>query len=203
MILSLPVTENYNRPVIRVSDLRQWTYCQRSIWWIYVCPVGKRLSYKMRLGMQKERRLQNLQRRRSLHAFKQQDGNAAPNIDLYAPRLGLSGKLDMLITHNNRRIPVEIKFTTGGPRLDHRIQLAGYCMMLEELYGDAVPFGFLVLLPDQRVERVQIDEALRDLVVSTLQCMRATIITERMPSPNPHPGRCVDCENRLFCGDVQ
>ena len=76
-------------------------------------------------------------------------------------------------------------------------------MMLEELYGDAVPFGFLVLLPDQRVERVQIDEALRDLVVSTLQCMRATIITERMPSPNPHPGRCVDCENRLFCGDVQ
>ena len=61
----------------------------------------------------KKGRLQQLQRRRTLKAFGMQFGTVQSNVQLTAPKIGLTGKLDMLVTHSSKRIPAEIKFTNG------------------------------------------------------------------------------------------
>jgi CRISPR-associated exonuclease Cas4 len=189
-------------PVLRVSDLRQWAYCPRVTWWTHVCPVGKVESYKMKHGLQKERRLQRLQRRRTLRRFGLAHGQVECNVNLYSEWLGLSGRLDMLIHWRGRRFPVEIKFTAGPARLNHKLQLAGYAFLLEERYGLPVPHGYVVRLPDDTVDKIVIDAPLRELAWRTMHALRQTIRSEQMPPPNPLLARCVDCEYLRFCGDV-
>ncbi len=201
-ILPLPKTTRHAEHVIRVSDLRQWNYCPRVVWWTHVCPVGKVESLKMRMGLLKERRLQRLQRRRTLRGFGLANGMIECNVSLYSPRLRLSGKLDIMITCGTARYPVEIKFTRGPAQINHRLQLAGYSMLLEESFGVPVTHGYVVRLPDDTVDRVMIDGPLRELAEKTIGSLRRMLDTEQVPPANSLVSRCVDCEYRLFCGDV-
>lgn len=200
----LPLTAPIERPtpVLRVSDLRQWTYCPRVVWWTHVCPVGKVESFKMRQGLLKEQRLQRLQKRRTLRAFGLRRGQVECNVSLFSQALGLSGRLDMLIRWGACRYPVEIKFTRGPARLNHRLQLAGYAMLLEEEFGVTVPHGYVVRLPEDMVDRIMIDAPLRELTWKTMAALRQTIADERMPAASPLLARCVDCEYFRFCGDI-
>lgn len=202
--LAFPSTEQrvFADPIVRISDLRQWIYCPRVVWWTQVCPVGKYVSYKMKQGLLKERRLQRLQKRRTLHAFGMLDGRAECNVDLYSPTLGLAGRLDLMILTDSARIPVEIKFTRGPAQLNHRVQLAGYALLLEELYGAAVPHGYVIRLPDNTVEKIPLDTALREIAINTIHALRRTIQNEVMPPASPILAKCSDCEYRIFCGDV-
>lgn len=190
------------QPIVRVSDLRQWIYCPRVVWWTQVCPVGKHVSYKMRQGLQKERRLQFLQKRRTLRAFGLTAGHVECNVDLFSSKLGLTGRLDMLIHWKSSPVPVEVKFTQGAARLNHRIQLAGYALLLEDLTGAPVPHGYIVRLPDNTVEKIPIDLSLRELTTRTIEALRRTIGNEFIPPATPILAKCSDCEYRLFCGDI-
>lgn len=202
-ILPLAQRHELPTPVLRVSDLRQWAYCPRVAWWTHVCPVGKVESFKMRQGLAKERRQQRLQKRRTLRAFGVKNGAIECNVNLYSADLGLTGRLDMLLRWGVSRFPVEIKFTRGPARLNHRLQLTGYALLLEEHFGVAVPHGYVVRLPDDTVDKVEIDGPLRDLTWKTMQGLRNTIRREQMPPPNSLVARCIDCEYRRFCGDVE
>ena len=195
-----PIEES--TPVVRVSDLRQWTYCPRVVWWTHVCPVGKVASFKMQQGLTKEERLQRLQRRRTLRAFGLRQGRVETNVSLYSAEAGLTGTLDMLIRSGAARFPVEIKFTQGPARLNHRLQLGGYALLLEASFGVPVPHGYIVRLPDDTVDQVAIDGPLRELTWRTILAVRNTIRRERMPPAAPQLARCADCEYRRFCGDV-
>lgn len=201
-ILPLAVPNERPIPVLRVSDLRQWTYCPRVVWWTHVCPVGKRESFKMKQGLLKEHRLQKLHKRRTLRTFGLKNGTVESNVSLYSERLGLTGRLDMLIQWGAGRFPVEIKFTRGPARLNHRLQLAGYALLLEDHFGVPVPHGYVVRLPDDTVDKVLIDGPLRDLTWKTMQALRNTIRRETMPPANTILARCIDCEYLRFCGDV-
>jgi CRISPR-associated exonuclease Cas4 len=188
--------------MVRVSDLRQWVYCPRVVWWTHVCPVGKVESFKMKLGLTKERRLQRLVKRRTLQVFNLRGAKVETNVTLSSKDLGLSGRLDLLLRHEAAVYPVEVRFTQGPARLNHKLQLAGYAMLLEECYRSPVPHGYIVRLPDDTVEKVAIDASLRRLTLRTLQAVQLTLEHERMPPPASQPARCRDCEYSRFCGDI-
>lgn len=200
--LPLQRTDLQDGPLVRVSDLRQWIYCPRVYWWTHVCPVGKKESVKMRAGLQKERRLQQLQRRRTLRAYGLSRGMVEANVSMAANSLGLSGRLDLLIRRGGFRYPVEIKFTHGPAMLNHRLQLAGYALLLEAEYGIPVSHGYIVRLPDDTVDKAPIDAPLRDLTLQTIAALRATLRDERVPPPVPLMAKCIDCEYRRYCADI-
>lgn len=201
-LLPLPQPSEPPTPVVRVSDLRQWVYCPRVIWWTHVCPVGKLESFKMKQGQAKELRLQRLQRRRTLRAFGLREGQVETNVSLYSSDLGLTGKLDLLIRRGLVRYPVEVKYTQGPARLNHRLQLAGYALLLESIYGVSVPHGYIVRLPDDSVDRIEIDQPLRTLAWRTMEAVRTTIRREQLPPAAHSVASCIDCEYSRFCGDV-
>ncbi len=189
-------------PVIRVSDLRQWVYCPRVAWFTLMCPVGKVESFKMRLGRQKEDRLARLQKRRSLHAFRLSEGEVHDNVRLFSERLGLSGMLDRLIRQDRQAFPVEVKFTSGPARLNHRVQLAGYALLLQDAYGATVPHGYIVSLPAGTVDRIEFHTSLLETTTRLIDSLRNMIRLEQPPPANPILACCIDCEYKNYCGDV-
>ena len=198
----VPAPSESSLPVIRVSDLRQWSYCPRVPYFSLVCPVPKMQSYKMRLGQEKEERLARLLKRRTLSTFGLAGGEIERNVELYSARLALSGKLDLLIRRGVERYPVEVKFAQGQPQLHHRVQLCGYAMLLEDQFNVRVSHGFVICLPDELITTVPIDLPLRAAVNSTLRALRTMIMDESCPPAHPFAAACIDCEYRNFCGDT-
>ena len=188
---------------LRISDLKQWFYCPRVVYWTYCLPVPKKLSYKMEHGIAQHEVLAALERRRELREYGLANGRRLFHVPLYSSRLGLSGLVDLLVvTEDGQYFPVEFKDTTGRVSANHRYQLAGYAVLVEEIHGVEVDTAFVYRIPLKRVTAVRLTAALKRKVRTALQEMRAMLDTEQMPPPTPQRGKCVDCEFRRFCSDV-
>lgn len=188
---------------LRVSDLKQWFYCPRVIFWTYCLPVQKRTTYKMEQGRTQHEVLSALERRRKLKEYGLSGGTRRFHVSLRSERLGLSGLLDLLIvTEDGRYLPVEFKFTTGAVSRNHRYQLAGYALLVEETYGTTVEEAFIYRIPLKRVTRLTITPALKRRALAALQEMQVMLHAERMPPPTPQRAKCADCEFRRYCADV-
>lgn len=92
---------------LRVTDLKQYEYCPRIVFYQYVLPVEKVSTYKMEAGKAQEARLDVLEKRRKLVRYGLRDGRRRFHVGLVSERLGLSGKLDLLIETDSDRYPVD------------------------------------------------------------------------------------------------
>lgn len=187
---------------LRVSDVKQYFYCPRIIYYTYVCPVDKKVTAKMNYGKEAHVELDRLEKRRVFKRYKLSEGERKFHTVLYSPRLGLEGKLDMHIVSGKEIFPVEFKHTPAGPSLNHKYQLITYAMLLEDKYECIVRYGFLYLNQAKEVVPVEITPNARVFVKETLEKIREIITWERMPQRATRKRRCIDCEYRKYCGDV-
>lgn len=187
---------------LTVTDLKQWAYCQRIPFYRYVLPVEPAPTYKMRRGKDVQAAVEALERRRGFRAYGVKDGERRFSVWLYSGRLGLGGKLDLLIVTPEACYPVDFKDTEGGVRRNHRIQLAAYALLAEEALGRPAPQGFIYLVPRKVVVAVDLTEADRQDVEDALAGMRRMIAREELPPPTTVRARCEACEYRNYCGDI-
>jgi CRISPR-associated exonuclease Cas4 len=143
-----------------------------------------------------------LERRRGFRAYGMHEGERRFGLWLHSERLGLGGKLDLLILTRDACYPVDFKDTEGGPRRNHRLQLAAYALLAEEAFGRPAPDGFIYLVPEKRVVSLRLNEADREEVRLASQQMRRMIALQELPAPTPVRARCTACEFRNYCGDV-
>lgn len=78
---------------------------------------------------------------------------------LSSERLGLSGKLDLLILTPDACFPVDFKDTEGGLRQNHRVQLAAYALLAEEAFRRPAPEAFVFLVPLKKVVAIELTDA--------------------------------------------
>lgn len=188
---------------LRATDLKQWFYCPRVVYWTYCLPVEKKPTYKMEHGRAEHEMIAALETRRSLKRYGLQHARRLFHVPLQSEQLELSGLLDLLlITEDERYFPVEFKYTTGSIAKNHLYQLAGYALLIEATYGVEVNTGFLYRVPLDRVSTVRLTLQLKQQALEALQAMHEMIDAERMPPPTPQRGKCIDCEFRRYCGDV-
>jgi len=121
---------------------------------------------------------------------------------IHSARLGLSGKLDLVILTPDACYPVDFKDTEGGVRRNHRVQLAAYAMLAEEAFGRPAPEAFVYLVPAKEVVRVPVTAEDRAEVARSVSALRQMVAEERMPGPTSVRARCVICEYRNFCADI-
>lgn len=190
-------------PALTVTDIKQWLYCPRVLFYTYCLPVPRRPTFKMQNGREEHERTTDLEERRSLRAYGLLQGERLFRVALSSPRLALSGHLDMLIVTENEAIPVEFKSTRRAPGRNHRHQLAAYALLIEEEWRKPVWRAFFYLIPSRRASPVEIDPAEKQRVLRAVEDIRAMVAGERMPAPTRQHGRCVDCEYRLYCADVE
>lgn len=187
---------------LRVSDLKQYAYCPRIVYYQHLMPVDWEPTYKMTHGKEAHAALEALERRRKLKAYGLEAGERIFNLWLSSPSLGLSGKLDLLIRTEHGVYPVDFKYTEGRPSRNHFLQLAAYALLVEERYRVTVERGFLYLIPLKDVVEVKITGSLKQEVLETIQRIREMVRREAIPPPTPVRARCTDCEYQNYCADI-
>ncbi|MGH2538793.1 MAG: CRISPR-associated protein Cas4, partial [Candidatus Promineifilaceae bacterium] len=94
---------------IRVTDLKQYVYCPRVLYYQTVLPAVRPTTYKMEEGLALHAETEGRERRRSLSAYGLAAGERHFNLPLFSAELALSGELDMLIETAEELIPVDYK----------------------------------------------------------------------------------------------
>lgn len=188
--------------VITVTDLRQWTYCPRVVY--YASSLGLRrrpVTFKMQEGRQREHEALALERRRTLARYGLDEGTRYAGVVLSSPRLGLRGRVDLVIVTSGALAVVEFKDTPRRPARNHAVQLCAYALLAEERWGSPCPRAFVHSLQTGRTYAVPLTQELRAATLRTIAEVRALVAGERFPPPTPHLGRCRECEFRTLCND--
>ena len=162
-------------PSLAVTDLKQWVFCPRLLYYYQCLPDVRPVTYKMQAGIEAGRDEEGREERRSLRAYGLSAGEREFNVPLASERLGLRGEVDLVITlpaaGPGEAIPVDYKLSrTAGPHF--KLQLAAYAALLEDVRGVQVRQGFLYYIPLRRAEAVAIDGRLRRQLAKALASMR-------------------------------
>lgn len=187
---------------LKVSDLKQFVYCPRIVFYNYVMPVEKVTTFKMDYGKIAEDKIDRLENRRNLIKYGLSSGKREFHKQLYSEKLGLSGKVDLLIKAAGSYYPVDFKYTTSQPHENHLYQLLGYALILEDAYKCAVDKGFVYLIPKEDAVVFNLTDDLKSKTKYMLGEIRSMISLQQLPLPAKSKNKCVDCEYRNFCGDI-
>ncbi len=122
-----------------------------------------------------------------------------PERSLFSRRYLLTGKPDYLVERKGRKIPVEVKTTTRPhtPYRSHILQLAAYCLLVEEEYGQPPPYGLIKYRDDTLA--VDYTPQLQAQLLDTLQAMRAAWTAADVAPNHANPNRCRRCGYRDDC----
>ena len=121
---------------------------------------------------------------------------------LISERFHLIGRPDYILEEHGERIPVERKdrmLTHSGPHDSERLQLAAYCLLLEEREGTPVRRGRLQY--QNTTLDIMFDEALRRKLLATLAAIQASADLEYMRRSHPSAARCHGCAFRMHCAE--
>ena len=112
---------------------------------------------------------------------------------LFARRIGLTGKPDYLLELRGRTIPVEVKpgRRAARPYESDLMQLAAYCLLVEETSGEAPPYGLLRYA--ERTFRLDYTSQVRDELLTLLDEMRAALQAPACTRSHDDPRRCRGC----------
>jgi CRISPR-associated protein Cas4 len=119
---------------------------------------------------------------------------------LVSDRYQLIGRPDYILEEGGELIPVERKdrmLTHSGPHESERLQLAVYCLLLEEREGRPVNRGRLQY--QNTSLDIMFDEALRRKLLATLAAIHASADLVDVRRSHPSPARCWGCAFRMQC----
>lgn len=203
IIMAVKPSPGESQWYLQVTDLKQYAYCPRVVYYRYCLPLVRPTTYKMEAGIEAHDKAAEDEQRRSLRAYGLTEGERHFDVSLVSERLGLSGRIDMvIITDIGCAIPVDYKYSRHEPSLHYRLQLAAYAELLEENWQVTVNEGFIYFLPLRRAKSVQVTGRLRSQVKRQAGEMRTMIEQQRTPDPTSQRSHCVNCEFRRFCNDV-
>lgn len=118
---------------------------------------------------------------------------------LFSSRYQLTGRPDYLVRVRQDLVPVEVKSgaAPSQPYPAHVLQLAGYCLLVEEQENRPPPFGILKYA-DQAFE-VDYTPALRTRLLDVLDGIRHDLRARDVARSHQEPGRCLGCGYRDRC----
>lgn len=184
-----------------VTDLKQFAYCARVVFYERCLPHVRPRTYKMDAGRDAHEVESRRAARRTLAQYDQSEGKRVFDLRLASASLRLTGILDEAVFCADGAVfPVDYKLARQVSA-HYRLQLASYALLLEET-GAKVDKGFIYLIPKREMVAVSMTAKLRDQVRLLLEQMLAMVEREKMPEPAPNPNFCAACEFRRFCNDV-
>jgi len=120
---------------------------------------------------------------------------------LFSKKLGISGKPDYIISDKRYGglIPIEIKSGRAAkPYRNHVLQLAAYCLLVEETYHKSVPYGIIVYA-DGKQHRIIFDESLRSDLIGVVNEMKRSMRSGCPSRDHSQKRRCSSCSFQASC----
>lgn len=194
--------------MLEITDLKQWRYCPRIVWYRYCLPDVRPVTTLMRHGQARHAEEEGREERRSLRTYGLEVGERHFDLRLRSERLGLRGRVDLAIRVPDRdggdaeAVVVEYKDSEQAAGPHFKLQLAAYGLMLEEAWGLPVKAGWIYHIPLRKAERIPLTPGLRRKVGEAIAQVQQAISGEAMPEAPASRRPCVSCEFRRFCNDV-
>jgi CRISPR-associated exonuclease Cas4 len=118
---------------------------------------------------------------------------------LFSNEHRLTGRPDYLVRMRDSVIPVEVKSgaAPARPYQAHVLQLAAYCLLVEEVEARTVPYG--IIKYDDRAFEIDYTPALRGRLLDTLDAMRAGLQAPDLQRNHRDARRCAACGYREGC----
>ncbi len=119
---------------------------------------------------------------------------------LFSRTYRLTGKPDYVVQQGREIVPVEVKSAHApddGPRRSHVLQLAAYCLLIEETYRQRPKYG-IVKYADRMFAIDYTDELQRELL-NVVDEMRDDLALGTARRSHHDAGRCVHCGYRHAC----
>ncbi len=119
---------------------------------------------------------------------------------LYSTELRLAGRPDYLIQqHDGEIVPVELKSgrAPAEPWEGHILQLAAYCLLVEETYGTRPSYG--IIQYRDRAFAIDYTADLEDELLELLEEMRDTLTEEEVDRDHNDWRRCAACGLNQRC----
>jgi CRISPR-associated exonuclease Cas4 len=120
---------------------------------------------------------------------------------LFSRRYSLTGKPDYLLQGGNTYIPVEVKpgRQAHQPYESDLMQLAAYCLLVEDTTGQAPPYGLLRYA--QHTFRLNYTPTVRDELLALLDEMRDLLDEDDCNRSHDDPRRCMGCSFVEVCDE--
>lgn len=188
--------------LIPVTDLKQWAYCERIVYYHRVLPATGKPTFKMREAIAAQELVEGLEMRRKLDAYGLEGARRQFNVWMSNALLGLSGRADLLLETLDQVAVVDFKLTSGEVGDNHRAQLAAYSILAEAACRRPAQVAFLYRIPDNRIFSVEISAGLRERVLASISAIQRMAEVQFCPPPTAIRARCTECEFANYCGDV-
>jgi CRISPR-associated exonuclease Cas4 len=122
-----------------------------------------------------------------------------PEHPLFSDRYRLTGKPDYLVEEDGVVVPVEVKSgrAPAQPYDSHVLQLAAYCLLVEERYGQRPERGIIKYA--DRTFAVDYTPALEEALLATMDQMRDDLTAGGAVRSHDEPRRCRACGHRQQC----
>jgi CRISPR-associated exonuclease Cas4 len=120
---------------------------------------------------------------------------------LFSNTYQLVGKPDYLVREGRNLIPVEVKTRAApaAPYLSHIMQLAAYCLLVEEVLSSPAPYGFIHYR--DKTFRVEFTKQLREELLQLLKDMRRDQHARIVHRSHESAARCAHCGFQAVCGE--
>ncbi len=120
---------------------------------------------------------------------------------LFSRTYQLTGKPDYLVREGKTIIPVEVKSRAAPavPYLSHVMQLAAYCLLVEDTLGATVPYGLIHY--HDKTFRLEFTRALRSELLELLKEMRQQQRASVVHRSHESALRCARCGFQEVCGE--
>jgi len=134
--------------------------------------------------------------------YSDTDPLGRPERPFFSARYQLTGRPDYLVEESGYVIPVEVKSGNRPlePYLSHRLQLAAYCLLVEDTYGRAPPYG--VLRYRDGSVAVSYTPELRRMLLAMLRAIRQNSSARWVSRSHDSPVRCRACGFRSRCKEA-
>ena len=169
-------------PLVNTSDLNQYLYCPRRLYYLMFYQT-QGLNFVLAEG-------------RSKHAHQSRRGQWYREMYLRSEKLHLHGKIDLL-EGKTKLTPVERK--RGSSYHDNdEVQLAAYCMLLEDYLDEPVRTGYLYLFGTNERYAITITDWHRNKVLQVVEAIR-NMRLDKIPDFADNPKKCEKCSTAAYC----
>lgn len=127
------------------------------------------------------------------HVRSSDTGGRRLDAPLRSARYALVGKPDYVLDTRDGTVPVELKPSrrAAQPYDSDVLQLAAYCLLLEDAEGRAPRYGLLRYA--EHTFRIPYTPRLRALLLETLEAMRSDAAAEDVDRSHGQAARCRSC----------
>jgi CRISPR-associated exonuclease Cas4 len=187
---------------LNASDLTQYYYCKRKVYFLKVAGVQAPTRRKMELGKDEHsHESKRMLERNDLFGISRDNVNEVVKRKFLASyKLRLKGIVDvLLVLRDGSYVPVEIKYTDDpSVNLSRKKQLYAYMLLCEEALGGRCDFGVLYFSVQNISVRLTATEGDRSGVKADLESIWEMFRTESLPRRAP-AWKCTYCEVKRYC----